>query len=181
MTTDPRITQSAVAASDAEFQGFAESFMPTLLKTAHLLLRDPGLAEDAVQGTLLRVFRQWHEARNAPEAYSRVTLLSVCRDHWRSLQSRPKEVLTDNFDIGRPRDRGAFSDPWAERKELEEALARLGSPQREVLVLRFFLELSVSETAETLGIAEGTVKSSTSRGLNHLRGYLTSGEEVSAR
>lgn len=158
-------------AHDDEFQQFAEAFLPTLLKGAYLLMHDIDLAEDAVQGTLLRVFKQWPVARASPEAYSRVTLVNVCRDHWRRVRSRPAEVLSDDFEAGALHPPG-FADAWADRKMLDQALASLGSPQREVLVLRFFLKLSVSETAEALGIPEGTVKSATSRGLQQLRGLL---------
>ncbi len=163
---------------DDEFQDFAAAFLPTLLKGAYLLLRDIDLAEDAVQGTLLRVFRHWPEARDAPEAYSRVALVNVCRDHWRRLGGRPREALTERLEA---RARNPFEDGAAERQSLDSALATLGSPEREILILRFFLELSVVETATVLGIAEGTVKSSTSRGLMQLRGLLTSSEEVSNR
>lgn len=171
--------RSRSLADDREFQNFAAEFLPTLLKGAYLLLRDIDLAEDAVQGTLLRVFRHWPEARHAPEAYSRVTLVSVCRDHWRRVRSRPKEVLADDLEPSSRDHEEEFEDAWAERKELEEALASLGSPQREVMILRFFLELSVSETATVLGIAEGTVKSFTHRGLQQLRDLLVAAEEVS--
>lgn len=172
-------TRSRTLADDDEFHTFAAAFLPTLLKGAYLLLRDIDLAEDAVQGTLLRVFRHWPEARHAPEAYSRVTLVSVCRDHWRRLRRRPGEVPSTNLEPS-PRERGVtFDDTWAERQELEDALASLGSPQREVMILRFFLELTVSETATVLGIPEGTVKSSTHRGLQQMRDLLAAAEEVS--
>jgi RNA polymerase sigma factor (sigma-70 family) len=163
---------------DDEFQAFAAAFLPTLLKGAYLLLRDIDLAEDAVQGTLLRVFRNWPEARSAPEAYSRVTLVNVCRDHWRRLRARPREVLADDLEqtASEPEREETFGDAWADRKALEGALSGLGSPQREVLILRFFLQLSVSETASALGIAEGTVKSATHRGLQQLRGVLDAGQ-----
>lgn len=172
----PRIVAHSLV-NDDEFQQFAAAFLPTLLKAAYLLLRDIDLAEDAVQGTLLRVFRHWSEARTGPEAYSRVTLVNVCRDHWRRLKARPKEVHADNFEPFSSQRREAVGDDiWADRKALEEALTSLGSPQREVMILRYYLELSVSETATALGIAEGTVKSSTHRGLAQLRGLLATGE-----
>lgn len=169
-------TGARLLAHDDEFQAFAAAFLPTLLKGAYLLLRDIDLAEDAVQGTLLRVFRNWPTARSAPEAYSNVTLVNVCRDHWRRLRSRPQEVPVDEFEPAAREHQETFGAAWADRKELEAALANLGSPHREVLILRFFLELSVSETAAALGIAEGTVKSSTHRGLQQLRGHLVSAE-----
>jgi RNA polymerase sigma-70 factor (sigma-E family) len=166
-------------AHDDEFQNFAAAHLPTLLKGAYLLLRDIDLAEDVVQETLLRVFRNWPQARKAPEAYSRVTLVNVCRDHWRRVAARPKEVLADNLESIAREHAETFGDGWAERQALEDALARLGSPQREVMILRFFLELSVSETAAVLDIAEGTVKSSTHRALRQLRNLYAIPQGVS--
>jgi RNA polymerase sigma factor (sigma-70 family) len=55
---------------------------------------------------------------------------------------------------------------------LIDALAKMPPRRRAVLVLRFFEDLSVEETAEALGINEGTVKSQTARGLAAMRGLL---------
>jgi RNA polymerase sigma-70 factor (ECF subfamily) len=63
-----------------------------------------------------------------------------------------------------------------QRSELLAALATLRDDDREVLGARFFLDLSESETAETLGIPRGTVKSRTSRALGRLREALGGGE-----
>ena len=161
-------------ADDDGFQQFARAVPRTLLADAQLLLRDIDLAEDAVQETLLRVFRRWSEARSAPEAYSRVTLVNVCRDHWRRLRSRPREVLGEAFESALAERADTSLDVWLECRALEQVLASLGTPQREVLILRLILEFSVAETAEALGIADGTVKSSTHRGLQQLRDRLAS-------
>jgi RNA polymerase sigma factor (sigma-70 family) len=64
------------------------------------------------------------------------------------------------------------ADLIADRDELIAALARLPERQREVLVLRFYADLSVIETAEAVGASEGTVKSSTSRALERMRELL---------
>jgi RNA polymerase sigma-70 factor (sigma-E family) len=162
---------------DDEFRRFVAEFLPSLLRGAFLLLRDIDLAEDAVQGTLLRVFRHWNEARVAPEAYSRTTLINVCRDYWRMRRRRPTEILSGGFAIAD--EAGSFSEGWDDREELEQALGELAQLQREVLVLRFFFDFSVAQTAEVLAISEGTVKSATHRGLQQLRDLLTPpGSEV---
>ena len=155
---------------DEEFRRFAKASLPALLKGAYLLLRDIDLAEDAVQGTLLRVFKHWETARAAPEAYSRQTLVNVCRDHWRRQARRPPETLVDDLsDLGEP-----FLDSgFEERQDLEQALAALPDTQREVLVLRFFFDLSVLDVAAVLGVPVGTVKSATHRGLEQLRVLLS--------
>ncbi len=157
---------------DEQFRRFVTDYLPTLLRGAYLLLRDFDLAEDAVQGTLLRVFRRWNEAQVAPESYSRAALISVCQDYWRWRGRRPKEVLSADVTV---RDEHvAFSDGRDDREVLDQALGALPRPQREVLVLRFFFDLSVSQTAELLDMPEGTVKSTTHRGLQQLRNLLSS-------
>jgi len=155
---------------DAEFRRFVSACLPDLLKAAYLLLRDVDLAEDAVQGTLLRVFRHWNDASAAPAAYTRTTLINVCRDYWRRYHRRPREVHADVAGVA---DQAmSFSESWNDRDALEQALSELAQQQREVLVLRFFVGCSVAETAELLKIPEGTVKSATHRGLDRLRDLL---------
>lgn len=156
---------------EEEFRGFVAEFLPTLLRGAYLLLRDIDLAEDAVQGTMLRVFRHWDDARVAPQAYSRRTLINICTDHWRRQHRRPQEVelAEETVQI----EARSFSDALAEREALEQALEALPRQQREVLVLRFFFDLSVQQTAELLGLPEGTVKSAAHRGLERLRDLLS--------
>lgn len=163
---------------DEEFRSFAARSLPSLLRAAYLLLRDIDLAEDAVQATLLRVFRHWSDARAAPEAYSRQTLINVCRDHWRRQRRRPQEVL--GGDPGATDPSTSFSDELAQRDALDQALAELPHQQREVLVLRFLFDLSVADTAEVLRIPDGTVKSSMHRGLRQLHDILAPPTETKA-
>lgn len=70
----------------------------------------------------------------------------------------------------------SFTDRMEQREALDQALGTLTSPQREVLVLRFFFDLSVAQTAEVLAVAEGTVKSATHRGLVQLRELLSNSD-----
>lgn len=155
---------------ETEFREFAAGFTTKLLRAAYLLLGDRDAAEDAVQTVLLRTLRRWGTARTAPEAYSRRVLVNVCRDQWRNLRRHPVSRLDDSG----MRDVGVSPlDSVAQRLALQDGLAAITSQQREVLVLRFFLDLSVSQTAVLLEIPEGTVKSATSRGLSQLRALLT--------
>ena len=156
---------------DEGFRRFVVGFSPTLLRAAFLLLRDRGAAEDALQVTLLRTYRRWRRARVAPDAYSQKVLLNVCRDYWRYQRRHPVAESLDEVEI-----RESATETWErveERHALWQLLGELGPQQREVVVLRFYLDLSVAETAELLGIAEGTVKSSAHRGLAQLRGLLS--------
>jgi RNA polymerase sigma-70 factor (sigma-E family) len=161
---------------DQQFRSFAISFSPTLLRAAYVVLGDFDLAEDAVQSTMLRTFRRWDHARDAPEAYSRRALISVCRDHWRRQRRRVKEIRMDASRAGART--VSFTEDVERRQALDQALSELPVLQREVLVVRFFFDLSVESTAELLDVPEGTVKSNTHRGLERLRYLLSVPEET---
>jgi RNA polymerase sigma-70 factor (sigma-E family) len=158
--------------SDEAFCRFAQEFSPALLRAAYLMLGDRAAAEDAVQSTLLRTYRRWSRARASPAAYSRRALVNICHDHRRHDRRHPQAQLPAE---GPPLPAGSEAKPDAieERDALARALAELTSRQRAVVVLRFYLDQSVGETAELLGIPEGTVKSSASRALAHLRDQMS--------
>jgi RNA polymerase sigma factor (sigma-70 family) len=144
------------------------------------LLPDRGAAEDATQSALLRTFRHWDRARRAPEAYSRRVLINLCRNHWRDERRHPIRELADQQEGPVS---ASLTDVEAvdQRLAIEDALAALPDQQREVLVLRFFLDLAVPQTAELLSLPEGTVKSATHRGLAALRKILEPQEVHSAQ
>ena len=164
------LSRRRVLNHDDEFRQFAKAHLPALLRGAYLLLRDIDLAEDVVQATMLRVFRHWRKAREAPEAYSRRALINICRDHWRR-QHRLPELLGEDVDHVEAETTG-FSHRLAEREAMTDALERLHDLQREVLVLRFYFDYSVAQTADMLDVPAGTVKSATHRGLSELRALL---------
>jgi RNA polymerase sigma-70 factor (sigma-E family) len=157
---------------DPTFETFVEGRSTALLRTAYLLTGDRGHAEDLLQTALLRTARHWSRARDAPEAYARRVLVNLSRDRIRWLFRRPREApmppeadnLVDSVDGG--------YEQVAERRVVTRALARLPIRQRQVIVLRFFEDLSVEQTAELLGFSTGTVKSYTSRALARLRELL---------
>jgi RNA polymerase sigma-70 factor (sigma-E family) len=167
---------------DKDFEAFASSYGTSLLRAAVLLTGDHGHAEDLVQSTLFRTSRRWSVACRAPKAYSRKVLVNLSRDRIRRLVRRPKEELNpfsgsdSRFDPVHPDETQALVDQHV----LSGALRRLPSQQREVVVMRFLLDLSVAETAHVLGIAEGTVKSSTSRATRQLH-ELLSDDPISKR
>jgi RNA polymerase sigma-70 factor (sigma-E family) len=154
-----------------EFEVFVAASSDRLLRIAYLLTGDLGHAEDVVQSALLRTARRWRSARRSPEAYARTTVVNLVKDRWRGLGRRPTESPLDH-DIEATRD----ADPYNSRLDrdlLMRAARALPLSQRAVLVLRFFEDLSVEETARTLGITTGTVKSHTSRALAAMRVALT--------
>jgi RNA polymerase sigma-70 factor (sigma-E family) len=155
---------------DPSFAVFVEQRSTALVRTAYLLTGDRGHAEDLVQTALLRTARHWARARDAPEAYVRRVLVNLSRDRVRSLFRRPRESpLPDEVDIWSV---DAGYEQVTERRAVVRALAQLAPRQRQVIVLRFFEDLSVEQTAELLGFSAGTVKSYTSRALARLRELL---------
>ena len=156
---------------DPSFDAFVADRSTALLRTAYLLTGDRGYAEDLLQTALLRVFRHWSRAREAPEAYARQVLVNLSRDRLRRMFRRPREIpLPADPELLRGTDSGI--DRATERRAMVQALAELPVRQREVLVLRFFADLSVEQTATALGCATGTVKSYTFRALARLRDVL---------
>jgi RNA polymerase sigma-70 factor (sigma-E family) len=154
------------------FEGFVAGASARLLRTAYLLTGDRGHAEDLVQTALLRTARRWSRARRQPEAYARRVLVNLAKDRWRTRRRRVDEVAVDPDVRGDVAATGGEGDAVLEREHLLAAVRTLPAGQRAVLVLRFFDDLSVAETAAALDCSEGTVKSQTSRALDRLRGVL---------
>lgn len=164
---DPESVRRSVRSG--EFDRFASRVSASLLRSAFLLTGDRGHAEDLLQETLWRTARRWHVLNASPEAYAREVLVNLSRDRRRASKRRPSEITTADAFHGSTAD--GF-DRVGERDEMVQAVRRLARRQREVVVLRFFLDLSVEETAATLGTSQGTVKSYTVRALDRMRHLL---------
>ena len=160
---------SRVPAFDREFERFVMAESPGLLRSAYLLCGDRGQAEDLLQTALLRTFRRWNEIAISPRAYALKVLLNLSRDHRRALSRRPREAPEDQLPVGAALD---HQPALTERGPIFAAARRLPRVQQEVLACRYLLDLSVSETAAGLDLAEGTVKSYTARALEGLRELL---------
>jgi len=150
--------------AESEFSEFVSARYSVLLRSAYLLVGDPGLAEDLVQAALFRTFRSWERLRatQAAESYTGTTMLRMSRRWSRRLWHR--EVLGVLGTESDGRASGVETDV-AMALDVRRALTRLPWTQRAVLVLRYFDDLSEAETAQVLGCSVGTVKSRASRGL----------------
>ncbi len=148
-------------ASRAAFDDFVRARTPALSRTAYLLTGDAHLAEDLVQTALFKAARAWHRIEGDPEPYVRRILYTQNVSWWRGRKLR--ETAWEGHD--RPT---AIPDTDL-RLSLDQALARLTTRQRTVLVLRFYEDLTEVETARQLGIGAGTVKSITRQALARLR------------
>ena len=155
--------------TDADFAAVFATRVRPLRRTAFLLCGDWNRAEDLVQTTFVRTYAGWSRVRDlrAVDAYLRTTLTHVYLDDSRRLWSgeRPTEVVPDVAVA-------STTSSTDDRLVLVAALATIPPRQRACVVLRYFDDCSVEETARALGCSEGTVKSNTARGLDALRARL---------
>lgn len=153
-------------ADEAAFTSYVETAWPALVRAAVFLGAGAHEAEDLAQQTLVRCYGAWERVSSADnrEAYVYRMLLNALRDQRRSRWWRDRREL--------PAGREAAADDRTEAVALADAvhraLAGLTKPNRDVVVLRYFVQLSEAQTAEALGIPAGTVKSRLSRALTQL-------------
>jgi RNA polymerase sigma-70 factor (sigma-E family) len=148
------------------FTAFVLASQPRLRRTAYLMCGDWDLASDYVQDALVRVYRHWPKLRSEAQAhaYARKAVVSVVIDAKRRRSSTEVPVASVVDRAGA--DVTTRSD---DHDLLGRCLAQVPARQRACLVLRHYDDLSVSEVATILGCSEGTVKSQTARGLEHLQ------------
>ena len=159
--------EDLVAALYDEYAGALHAY-------AFRFLHDRGKAEDVVQEVLLRAWR--HPARldpalGSPRGWLFTVARNVLTDTWRASRARPREAALDDAVQGLAVDDQI--DRLLETWTVELALDRLSRAHRQVLVEVFLLGRSVAQTADDLGIPEGTVKSRTHHGLRALRVALS--------
>src|SRR4051812_40098234 len=147
---------------EAGFRAFVETNGATLLHAARLLTGDHQRGEDLVQTALIKVYLKW-ERIDAPLPYARRALVNAHIDQTRRKWwgERPTETLPEPVEEERVTDVTASDS----RDELRRMLAGLAPKERAVIVLRYYSDLSEQETAATLGMPVGTVKSTCSRAL----------------
>ena len=150
--------------AESEFREFVESRSLALRRTAYALTGDLHVAEDLVQGALVKLVRRWHKVDN-PEAYVRRTIYHDHASRWRRRKIVREDTVADLPD----RSVGDGAGQVDDRLDLRQALLRLTARQRAVLVLRFYEGRTDDEIAAILGCAAGTVRSHVSRALAGLR------------
>jgi RNA polymerase sigma-70 factor (sigma-E family) len=145
-----------------QFHEFVAARSRALGRTAYLLTGDHHLAEDLLQTALLQAARHWERIDGHPEAYVRRVLYNQNVSWWRRKRFTERSLTT--YD-----DRAAAASDPTLRLTLADALARLTTKQRTVLVLRFYEDLTEVQTAAALGVTVGTIKSTTRQALVRLR------------
>jgi RNA polymerase sigma-70 factor (sigma-E family) len=145
----------------------------SLVKLASLLVDDPATCEEVVQDAFVAVFRSADRLREETKlpAYLRSAVLNGARSHLRKRQVRNRLRVVGRGDAVSAETTALIAD---DQRAVLDALRTLPDRQRDVLVLRFYLDLPESAIAETLGIGAGTVKTHTRRGLDALARELES-------
>lgn len=173
-----QIGRSAVTGSlDDEFTHFATVRLASIRRVAYLLCQDWQRADDLVQTAITRLYVRWARARSMEhtEAYLRTILVREYLSEQRSGWARRVSLDAQLPETSYPEpDRDIALDVRA-------ALAALPPRQRATLVLRFYCDLNVEQTAELLGCSVGTVKSQSAKALDALRGRLGHGRRDSVR
>jgi RNA polymerase sigma factor (sigma-70 family) len=170
----------AAASRDDRLADLFRAESARAVRLAYLLTGERQLAEDLAQEAFLRVASRLRSVdADAFAAYYRRTLVNLVRSYFRHARVRRRYAERIEADARRTRDAIEQSSSPGERDDrLWAALADLPSGQREAIVCRYYLDMSEQQTAATLGVRLGTVKSATSRGLQALRAALER-EEVS--
>jgi RNA polymerase sigma-70 factor (sigma-E family) len=162
----------AQVAVTALYQGHAVG----LIRLAVVMLGDRPAAEDVVQEAFAGLYRRWNHLSDKDRAlgYVRTSVLNGCRSRLRAT------ARDERLAAAGPSPLAAASAEQAvlvgeEHAAVLAALRRLPDRQREALVLRYYLDLSEAETAASMGVGRGTVKSTTSRALAALGRLLEEG------
>ena len=153
--------RGVVTGAAPQFDDFVATCSTRLLGTAYLLTHDHGRAEDLLQTALAKAWLSWSRIESDPTAYVRKILVNTYATWWRR-RWNDEQPTPDLPDPGYDEDLTATQDLWA-------ALGRLPRGQRTVIVLRYFEDLSETETARLLDCSVGTVKSQCAKALSKLR------------
>jgi RNA polymerase sigma-70 factor (sigma-E family) len=146
---------------EQDFEQYVVARQAGLGRIAYGLVGERQAAEDLVQTTLVKLYTRWRRLRaDNLDGYVRRMLVNAYLDGRR----RQRDLVVESVPDRPARDAG--HEDWL---DLGRALARLTPRRRAVLVLRFVEDLSVADTAATLGISEGAVKSHTHQALALLR------------
>jgi RNA polymerase sigma-70 factor (sigma-E family) len=152
--------------------GFVEYFAArseAMRGTAYLLCGDWHRAEDLVQNAFTKLYLAWNRVsrHEVLDAYVRQVLVRLYLDERRRGWWRRERVMNEL-----PAERAVPPDAPANRLMVLQALAGVPPRQRAVLVLRYWEDLSIGETAALLQCSAGTVKSQAARGLDAMRTLL---------
>jgi RNA polymerase sigma-70 factor (sigma-E family) len=162
------IGQTAVSGVEHDFGAFVAARATSLLRVAYLACGDETEAEDLLQTALERTYKRWDRVRyDNPEPYVRRVIINA------AISRARRRAILSIIPMHSPPERSARATDVDLRHVLMEALRGLPPRQRAVIVLRYWEDLSETQTAEVLGCSVGTVKSQTSKAMAKLRSALS--------
>ncbi len=171
-----------LAARDGDHDAFAVLAREALARldaVARLILRDSDLARDAVQEALVKAWRDVPGLRDPERWDAWIHRITVNSSIEAARRRRRRAVEIELLDID-ARTTPDAQEQVLDRQVLEEALASLEPEQRALVVLRYYLGLSVPEAADALGIPLGTAKSRLQRALLHRRSVVVGPDRATA-
>ncbi|MEM7141035.1 MAG: sigma-70 family RNA polymerase sigma factor [Actinomycetota bacterium] len=155
-----------MASAPRELEEFCAAEYPRVLGALLLYTGEPLLAEELTQEAFVRVCRDWSKVSrlDRPGAWAHKVAINLARSRFRRRGSRRRAEARLRAGAVAP-EQPATADAIAVR----DAVAQLDDDDRAVVVLRFFADLPVADTADALGIPSGTVKTRTRRAVASLR------------
>ena len=157
------------------FELLLERHRRVLARTAYLVTRDRESVQDVMQEALIQIWRDLPSYRpfGSFKGWILTILLNKARKHYRGkwVETVALEAAADVPGNDQAPEEAAEREEDAQH--MRQALERLKANHREVLVLRYYSELTVPEIAKALSLREGTVKSRLSRALNQLQQALS--------
>ncbi len=163
---DPRLVVRAQHGDEVAFALITQAVHGRFKQVAYRILRDRHLAEDAMQQALVEIWRKLPTLRDPErfDGWSYRFLVHACyreaRQHRRSFHELPGE-----HDLATPDATTTVND----RDQLERGFRRLSLDHRAVVVMHYYLDLTIEDTAQALGISVGTAKSRLNRAMSKLR------------
>jgi RNA polymerase sigma-70 factor, ECF subfamily len=162
------------------FRVLVEHAVPRLDKVARLIVRDPDLAQDAVQESVLLAWRDLRGLRDPDrwDAWLNRLTARACVGLARGKRRHSVEIELGSLDPAAPAD---LASGVAERELVDRALRRLEPDRRALVVMHVYLGMPLPDVAEALGMPLGTAKSRLSRSLMALRVVLSADDADSTK
>ncbi|WP_416905605.1 SigE family RNA polymerase sigma factor [Micromonospora echinospora] len=155
------------AEEEEGFRQFVAAQLDPLRKLAYLTCGNWHTAEDAVATALAKLYPRWRKL-DRPDLYAKTMVYRAAVDETRRPWRRERSAGDAMPDVAL-RDPAAATD---ERIRVQAALRAVPRKQRAALILRYYLGMTLEESAAVMGVSVGTAKSQTSRGLSRLREVL---------
>lgn len=163
----------AIAGDRSAFDSLVGSLIDQALRLAFGMLHDREAAEDAVQEAAIKAWRKLGNVR--PGAEMRPWFLAIVANECRAI-ARGRWWSVRRLDGTTELPAPEYEDRIVRRADIRAALRKLPAEQREVLVLRYYLDLPLEEVAMVIGAPVGTVKSRINRALAAMRPHFQPAE-----